>query len=308
MEPQMLGESAAIITSLMWTTCSLLFAYAGKRIGALSVNAIRIVIAVGMLGGAHILLLGTIIPEANNSQWFYMGLSGIIGLALGDFGYFGTLVIMGPRRGTLLMSLAAVFALLSGYVILNEVLSFWSIAGIALTLSGVTWVILEREEITNELPLTKKEKILGVLLGLGGAAGQGIGLVISKYGMTEAADDISSPLNPLSATLIRMIAGAIFVWLAIIILKKFSMVISSFKDKKAMYATTGGAFFGPFIGVWLSMIAVTYAIAGVAQTLMSLMPIMVIPVVWLIYKQKTTWRGFIGAIIAISGVGILFLL
>lgn len=308
MESQLVGESAAIITSLMWTTCSLLFAYAGKRIGALSVNAIRIIIAVGMLGSVHILFFGTLIPEANSSQWFYMSLSGVIGLALGDFGYFGALVIMGPRRGTLLMSLAAVFASISGYLILTEVLNYWNIFGITITLLGVTWVILERDEESMELPLSKNQKTLGILLGLCGAAGQGIGLVISKYGMIIAADDQSMPLNPLSATLIRMIAGSLFIWVAIIIFGKYSDVIKSFKDKKAIQATAGGAFFGPFIGVWLSMIAVTYAITGVAQTLMSLMPVMIIPVIWLLYKQKTTWRGIIGAVVAILGVAILFLI
>jgi len=307
MEQQLIGESAAILTSVMWTTCSILFAYAGKKIGALSVNAIRIIIAIGFLGAAHILLIGSIIPLANSSQWFYMGLSGIIGLALGDFGYFGTLVILGPRRGTLLMSLAAVFALISGFFILDEVIDQWTFVGIIITLSGVTWVILEREGSANEEPITDKMKLYGVLLGLGGAAGQGIGLVVSKYGMTVVADNPAEPLNPLSATLIRMIAAAIFVWVSLILLGKFRSVIDSTKNRSATAATFGGAFFGPFIGVWLSMVAVTYAIAGVAQTLMSLMPVMVIPIVWFLYRQKTTWRGFIGAIFAIVGVAILFI-
>jgi drug/metabolite transporter (DMT)-like permease len=307
MELSLLGETAAIVTSVMWTTCSILFAYAGRRIGALSVNAIRIVMALGLLGAVHILVFGTLLPAANDSQWFYMSLSGIIGLALGDFGYFGTLVILGPRRGTLLMSLAAVFASLSGFIILGEVLSTWTIIGIAVTLSGVTWVILEREEQANEHPLSKKEKYLGVLLGLGGAAGQGIGLVVSKYGMVVAATDENMPLDPLSATLIRMLSAAIFVWISVIVIGKLPKVLNSFKDRRAIASTFGGAFFGPFIGVWLSMVAITYALAGVSQTLMSLMPVMVIPVVWVLYKQKTTWRGIIGAVIAIAGVGILFL-
>jgi drug/metabolite transporter (DMT)-like permease len=149
---------------------------------------------------------------------------------------------------------------------------------------------------------------LGVLLGLGGAAGQGIGMVISKYGIVVAADDPEVPLNPLSATLIRMLAAAIFIWICIIIVGKLPKVVGSIKDTKGMKATFGGAIFGPFLGVWLSMVAVTYALAGVAQTLMSLMPVMVILYVWVLYKQKSSARGIIGAIIAIIGVAILFVL
>lgn len=308
MVQELLGESAALITAVMWTTCSILFAYAGKRIGALSVNAIRIIMAVGFLGAAHIIVLGTIIPVANNAQYFYMSLSGIIGLALGDFGYFGTLVILGPRRGTLLMALSPIFAVIGGYFFLDEILDLWTFVGIALTLAGVTWVILEREEASDEQPLEKKEKLLGVLLGVGGSVGQGIGLIISKYGMIDAADNPDVPLDPLSATFIRMIAAAIFIWVLIILIGKLPKIIDAFRDKKAMQATLGGAFSGPFLGVWLSMVAVTYALAGVAATLMSIMPVMVIPVVWFLYKQRTTWRGILGAVVAIVGVAILFLM
>jgi drug/metabolite transporter (DMT)-like permease len=308
METQLIGESAALITSVMWTLCSILFAYAGRRIGALSVNSIRIVMAIGLLGSTHIILLGTIIPQANSDQWFYMGLSGIIGLALGDFGYFGTLVILGPRRGTLLMSLAAVFAVIGGYLFLGEGVGLISFFGILITLSGVTWVILESEETANEKPLKKREKFLGVIFGVSGAAGQGIGLVISKFGITVVADDPSIPLHPISATLIRMITAGIFIWLVIIIMGKFGVVKKSFSDRSALTATFGGAVFGPFLGVTLSMIAITYAIVGVAQTLMSLMPVMIIPVVWILYRQKTTIRGYLGATLAICGVAILFIL
>jgi drug/metabolite transporter (DMT)-like permease len=56
------------------------------------------------------------------------------------------------------------------------------------------------------------------------------------------------------------------------------------------------------------MVAVTHAVAGVAATLMSLMPVMVIPVLWVIYRQRTSKRGIIGAAVAVAGVAILFLI
>jgi drug/metabolite transporter (DMT)-like permease len=308
MATELIGETSAIVVSFLWTTCSILFAYAGKRIGALSVNAIRIIMALGMLGAAHILIFGTIIPDANRSQWIYMSLSGVVGLAIGDFGYFGTLVILGPRRGTLIMSLNPIFSVIAGYYVLTEMLDIWTFVGIAITLAGVTWVILERENKSSEDPITKKEKLLGVTFGMIGAIGQGVGLVIAKYGMIDVANNPDVPLNPLSSTLIRMIAGTIVVWLFIIVIGKFPKLINDFKDTKAVKATFGGAFFGPFLGVWLSMVAVMYAFAGVAATLMSLMPVIVIPVIWVLYKQKTSWRGFIGAVVAIAGVAMLFLL
>jgi len=109
-------------------------------------------------------------------------------------------------------------------------------------------------------------------------------------------------------TLIRMITATIFIWIFILSIGRLSKVLKSFGDKKAAARTIGGAVTGPFLGVWLSMVAVTYTVAGVAATLMSLMPVMIIPVVWILYKQKTSWRGILGAGIAVTGVAILFLM
>jgi drug/metabolite transporter (DMT)-like permease len=306
METHFIGEAAGLATAALWTSCSILFASAGRRIGPLSVNAYRIVMAAVLLGLAHLVLFGTILPPADRAQWFYMGLSGVAGLALGDFGYFGALVFLGPRRGVLLMSMAPIFSVISGYFILGEILSFWNLIGIMVTLSGVTWVILEKEIHTREAPVPARQKTYGILAGLGGAVGQGLGLVVSKYGMLRAGGENAGPLNPLSATLIRMVVAVAVVWLLVAASGRFPRVFGARHDGPAMKRTFAGAVTGPFIGVWLSMIAVTYAMAGVAATLMSLIPVMVIPVLWLLYRQKTSLRGIAGAAVAVVGVAILF--
>jgi drug/metabolite transporter (DMT)-like permease len=307
MESHLIGETAALVTAALWTTCSILFAAAGRRIGALSVNAYRIAMAVALLGLAHLVVFRTIVPPADSPQWLYMGLSGIAGLALGDFGYFGALVFIGPRRGVLLMSMAPIFAAVSGYYVLGEVLTAWNIVGIAVTLGGVAWVILEKEAHTHEPAIPGRQKLYGILCGLGGALGQGIGLVVSKYGMLVAGGPGSARLNPLSATLVRMIVAAVVVWVFVIAVGRLPKVLEAAKDTYAIRRTFAGAVSGPFVGVWLSMVAVTHAVAGVAATLMAIMPVMVIPVLWVLYRQRTSGRGMTGAAIAVVGVAILFL-
>jgi len=302
-----IGEIAAVVVSVLWTTCSILFAAAGRRIGALSVNAYRIAMAVGLLGGVHLLWFGTLVPAASDAQWFYLGLSGIIGLALGDFGYFGALVLIGPRRGVLLMALAPIWSAIAAYFMLGEVLGTWTILGIAVTLIGVTMVVLEREDEGDENSIPRKQKIYGVLSGLGGSLGQGLGLVISKYGMMVAGGAGVGPLNPLSATLVRMVVAAAFVWAIVVLSGKLPLVLRMRRDGGAIVRTFAGAVSGPFAGVWLSMVAITYAQAGVVATLMALMPVMVIPVVRIIYGEKTSTRGVVGACTAVAGVAILFL-
>jgi drug/metabolite transporter (DMT)-like permease len=303
----LLGEGAAVMTSVLWTICSILFASAGKRIGVFSVNAYRIVMAAGLLSAAHLLVMGSIIPEANKEQWFYLIISGIIGLALGDFAYFSALVYLGPRKGVLMMATAPIFSVVSAVFILDEIPGIWSMLGISVTLTGVMIVIYEKEGHSFEPPLSKRTKITGVVMGFGGALGQGLGLVISKYGMDNAASPGADTMDPLSASLIRMVAAGIFIWIVVVLSGRTREIIFSARDRKGMEHTAGGAFFGPFLGVWMSMVAIAHALAGVAATLMSLAPVMIIPVLWLLYKQKTNWRGIFGAVIAVIGVSILFL-
>src|SRR4030067_2476714 len=101
MDGTLLGETAALGASIFWTFTSLAFTVASRKIGPLSVNFWRMLFAVCLLAISHVLLLGTILPNANQAQWTYLGISGIVGLAIGDLGYFGALMIIGPRRGTL---------------------------------------------------------------------------------------------------------------------------------------------------------------------------------------------------------------
>jgi len=260
--------------------------------------------AVVLLVIAHAILLGTILPVATSGQWFWMGLSGVVGLGIGDFGYFAALVAIGPRRSVLVMALSPIFASIGAYLMLGETIPTFAALGIAITLAGVIVVILEAEELSGEQPVTKKLRSYGIFFALTGAIGQGVGLVLSKKGIYL---DPGVMLNPLSATLIRMILGASFVWTVAVVVGKLPELRRAMRSKEGMSNTAAGAFIGPFMGVTLSMVAVTYASAGVAQTLMSLMPVLIIPIVWILYKQRTSLRGILGAVIAVIGVAILFL-
>ena len=305
MDFYLIGQLAAILTSSLWTMNSILFASAGRKIGAISVNAYRIVFAVLFLSLTHLILFGSLFPNASNQHWLWLGLSGIIGLGIGDFGLFAAFVIIGPRRSVLIMALSPVFAALMAFIILNETLSNFAILGMIVTLVGIIIVIFEREDKSDEEVISKKLKIWGVFLAFIGAIGQGTGAVFAKKGIYLEASNV---INPLSATLIRMIIAALFIWICVIIAKKLPDLVNARKNNKGMISTVAGAFLGPFLGVTFSMVAVTYTKIGIAQTLMSLMPVMIIPILWVLYRQKTSLRGICGAFIAIIGVAILFLI
>jgi drug/metabolite transporter (DMT)-like permease len=307
MDTPLIGETAAVFAAVLWTANAILFSAAGKRIGSVGVNAFRILVAVIFLAVTHIIIIGSLIPAANSAQWFWLGVSGVVGLGIGDFALFAAYVIIGPKRSLLLMALAPVTSVLAGYLILDETLGPLALLGIAITLIGITIVIMEKKEGENDFKIQEGKKTYGFILGVIAAVGQGVGLVISKYGMVTVANDPNVPLDSLSATLIRMIIGAMFIWICIMVVGRLPRTINSLKDKQALKLTSAGAFVGPFLGVWLSMVAITFTQAGIAMTLMSLMPVVVIPAVWLTHKEKTSIPSIVGAMITVVGVAIIFL-
>ena len=299
-----MGEWAAVLTSCLWTGSSILFTSAGKKIGFFSVNAYRSAMAVGLLVCAHAILLGSMLPVASNGQLFWMGLSGVVGLGVGDFGLFAAYVLIGPRRSVLVMASSPIFASVGAYLLLDEGFSPLSILGVAVTLTGIFVVLLEREEKSEEKIDSGRRKTWGAFSALIAAMGQGFGVVLSKKGMYLG---VSVPMNSLSAALIRMTVATVFVWTCALVWGKLPELRKAVKDREGMKFTAGGALIGPFLGMTLSMVAVAYAQAGIAQTLMSLAPIIIIPVVWVIYRERTNWRGIFGALIAVIGVAVLFL-
>jgi drug/metabolite transporter (DMT)-like permease len=303
MDSGVVGESAALFTSFLWTMSSIFFTSASKRIGWLGVNAYRILIAIALLTITHLILLGTLVPLASTGQWFWMGLSGIVGLGIGDSGLFAAYVTIGPRRSLLLMALAPIFAAISAYMLLGETIGELADFGIVITLIGVVIVIMEAEERSGEARLSRWQRTMGVVFGVVAAFGQGVGLALSKKGIDLNPAFV---LNPVSATLMRLLLGALFVWALALVSGRLPRVLAAVSDDKAMKNTTVASLLGPYLGITFSMVAVTFTEAGVAQTLLSLMPVMIIPVVWILYRQRTSWRGILGAIVAVVGVAIIF--
>jgi drug/metabolite transporter (DMT)-like permease len=151
----------------------------------------------------------------------------------------------------------------------------------------------------------------GLLLGIGGALGQGLGIVLSKQGMnyysiSAGGSDVADYI-PFAATQIRIITGVIGFALIILFGRRVKNFTEGLKNKKAMGATFAGAIFGPFIGVSLSLMAVQYTNTAVASTIMATTPIIILIPYILIYKKKITPIEILGAVLSVVGVSLFFL-
>ena len=299
-----MGSIAALLTSLCWSWTSVFFSTAGKIIGSKVVNRTRLIFAVVFLGITHAVVFKTPIPlNAEGYRWFWLGLSGLVGLVLGDAMLFQAFVLVGPRIAMLVMSIVPAISALLAWIFLREILGVVQIAGMSITILGIMLVVLDRKngKASAQSDNEKHNHILGLLLSFGGALGQAGGLILAKKGLDG---DFSS----LSGVLMRMIVAMVSIWILAFLSGEVKKSVHQLKTfPQSIKYIFLGAFSGPFIGVWLSLYAVQTTKVGIASTLMALTPIFHLPIARYYLHEEINLRAIIGTILAIAGVATIFL-
>jgi len=295
----LIGEIAALTTSFFFALTSIIFTSTGRSVGSQVTNRIRLLFALVYLVILNAILFREPLPfSAESSRWIWLSLSGVIGLSLGDTFFFQSLVSVGPRLGSLLLSLAPIFGSVIAWVFFGETLTPLQITGIVLALAGIGWVVMSHEE-PPDTPHghTKRGVFFGVLAGLG----QAVGLVLSKQGMF-------GEFSPFQANAIRMVAAVLFTWIWTFGEGKAGATIIALREKPRVIGLIAlGALVGPLLGVSASLLAVQHAEIGVASTLMALPPVIVLPISYFVFKEKIGWQAIAGTVLAIAGVAVLFL-
>ena len=293
-----IGEFAALFTAFCWTATALAFESASLKVGSIAVNLIRLILAIIYLSIFSYLTRGIWLPvDASGKAWLWLSISGFIGFVLGDLFLFESYTIIGSRIAMLIMTLVPPMTAFISWLMLGETLTPFNLLGMGLTLCGIALVVLTRG--SGQKLFSISHPIKGLVFAFLGAIGQAVGLVFSKVGM--------GTYNAFAATQIRIITGIIGFALVITLWKKWSNVGAAFKNTKAMKRIGIGSVFGPFLGVSFSLYAVQHANAGIASTIMSIVPILIIPPAIIIMKQKVSTREIIGAIISVVGVALFFI-
>lgn len=292
-----LGEIAALGSALGMVVCSISFEAAGKKVGSLTVNITRLIIGMAFLALTAYCTRGIALPvDATMKSYTYLGISGFIGMFLGDLFMFESFVLLGARITTLIMTLVPVVTAMSAWIILGERLNFLEIVAILLTVGGILLVMLYKGRggaIKKEFP------VKGILCAMGGVMGQALGMVFSKIGV-EGYD-------PIASTQIRLLVAIVAFIVLITIKGRWNEVRSGIGDLKAMKWIGVGSFFGPFIGVTAMLVALKHANAGIVSTLSSTSPVLVIPFSVVIFRERICMMEVVGAIISVVGVSLFFI-
>ena len=293
----LLGEFAALLTAFLWSGTSIVFTEATIRVGSIMVNITRMIIALFLLLLSIILMqldISMSVSQILNLSW-----SGILGLVLGDTFLFRAFKDIGARISMLLMALVPAITAVLAWVVLDEQLAVLGISGMLITMLGIAIVILERKakgSMRASIPFK------GVMWGVLGAIGQAAGLILAKFAFNEA------PIHGMVATTVR-VAAAIIVFLPVaLFLNWYRNPVSVFlRERKAFVFTSIGAVIGPYLGITFSLVAIAHTEVAIATTIMALPPIIMLPMLKLIYKEELSARSYVGAFLAVGGVALLFL-
>ncbi len=302
------GELAALATAFCWTVTALSFENAGRRIGSLPLNLIRLVLAQLLFVGLQLFRGEPAIPiGAGARTWGYLMASGMIGFVLGDLFLFEAFVRIGARVSMLVFTLVPPMTAILGLFLLGERLDLLTIIGIGITLGGIVIVVLRRKDsVPTAGPppvhgLTPaRQRASGIAFAVLGAFGQALGLVLSRIGA-------GTDFDPFSASQIRGLTGIVgFIVVLAFFRGGFSKVATGLRDRRALPLMGIGAIFGPFLGVSLGLRATQLTSAAVASTIMGLVPILIIAPAAIINRERLAARDLIGAVVAVAGTAVLF--
>lgn len=292
------GELAGLATAVCWTATAMSFQVASRRIGSVSVNLIRLVLAFLFYVAYTKIFMNQWLPfDAPLKAWIYLSISGVIGFVLGDFFLFKSYEFISSKISMLIMTMAPPIAALLGWFMMGEGFSWLNSLGMTLVILGVSIVILKKD-VENGIK-KRRYPIKGILFAFVGAVGQGVGAVFSKIGMGD--------YDPFAASQIRVITGIAGFAIMITLMKRWKMVSAGIRNKQASKALLIGSFFGPFLGVSLGMLAFQHTSVGIASTLMATVPVFILLPSHLILKEKLTLNEAIGALLAVAGIAVFFL-
>ena len=296
-----IGELAALGTAIMWGIASHINSAVARETGATTLAMLRLPYMI-LLCGLFCVIFGAgtaISPQAV----LLLGLSGFLGMAMGDITLYRAVLIIGPTMAILVLSLSSSLTAVMGWLLLHETLPARAILGIAVTLSGVMLAVLSHSDsilMPGQSVPRGKTLIIGVLWATVASFGVAIGYVAQRMAMQTGVD-------PLWGGFVRAAGGGAALWAMGAMCGWCGPAVRCFiaqprPRRLLLLGAVGGAG-----GVWAASYALAHAPAGVAATIIGLQPVIVALVGAAWYRRRPSFRVLAGVALAFTGTALVCL-
>lgn len=289
-------ELLALLASLCWAFSSLFSAGPAQRLGAFAFSRWRMLFAAALLwllaswsGGAATL---------QGSAWLLLAISGVIGISLGDTALFACMNRLGPRRSGILFATHALMSAVLAWAWLDERLSAWGVVGAALLVSGVMLAVAfgKRADEGHGWEKTQGSLRWGVALGLLAALCQAVATLMLKPLMSTGVDAVAASAMRMSAAL-----GA---HLLLVALWQGARAKAPIR-RSDLFHTGMSALLAMVVGMTLILQALKHGQANLVALLSSVTPVMILPLLWVVYRKPPAWGGWAGAAGVVAGTSLL---
>ncbi len=290
-------EYLALLAAACWAFGSLLSAQAATHLGAFAFTRYRMLIAMSLLW--LLSLLSGSWQTLASAQVLLLILSGAIGIFIGDTALFAAMNRLGPRRAGVLFATHALFSVLLAYFFLGETLWGLTLVGGSLLVGGVMIAIAfgKRKEEQHQWESSQQGLKIGIALALLSALCQAVSTLMLKPLMVQGLDAIAG-------SAVRMSTGFalhLLVWLL------------GWRIAKSYLPLTPKIFGYVFINASLSMVlgmtlilqALKSGDAGMVALFSSVSPVLILPMLWLVYRRRPAWGAWAGAVLTVAGIALL---
>ena len=293
------GELAALGAAFSFSLTSILFTLAGRRLNAVITMATSLPISWLVVVLLHQVTLGEPFPfSASWDRWLPLTASGILTFVLSGYFLLNAYQYIGTRLTMLIASFAPVLGAILAFILLGQALPVHATLGIALVIIGIVWVVAERGQSGDGIKRVDLKR--GVIYAVLGTLAQGSAFVFSSQGVADG-------FSPFSATLLRFSAAIVALWLFIAWRGNVRGALAPLRtDRWTLMQIFGAAILGPFVAGSLLLLAFQHIPVGVATTLSHTTAIMLIPIGYVVFKERITLRAVAGTCLAVAGIAVLF--
>lgn len=284
---------AAVAAAVTWAAASLIAHGAAKQLGA--VEFTRVQLTTSSLVLAAMVAAGHGWDAIPNGHMPALVVSSIVGVLLTNLAMSECLRRAGPRRTQLLLTMRTPITGLLAFIYLGEVLTPALVLGTGLMLGGILLAIIFGRGNLADHPLEAVDGSLAtvVLLGLMAATCQAIGFVAIKPAMLEG-------MQPLAASALRTMGSAwALTTMTLIPTQRFAPPVAPTK-KNVLWAIVPGLL-GYVVASTLLLYAIRNGSAGVAAEIASTVPVLSLPMIWLVTKKRPSPAAWLGAALVVGG-------
>jgi DME family drug/metabolite transporter len=296
----MMGELAALGAALSWTVSAMLYGKALSETKPLSANVVRLTCtsAVLVVFLAVIGKLG-VLTSLSADVAVLAGISGVIGLGVGDTLYMMSLKSIGVARAVPITCTYPLFSLIWAARFKGELVTLPVGLGAITIVLGI-W-LLSQENKTNNAGIQKKDLYRGVAFALATAIAWSISITMINMAVKETADlDHALAINAIRITII-----------AIVFFASSPLISKGLGFGKISRKAVATLLVGGIVALGLGWFFLTYSFIETLESravpISSTTPLFSTLAGMAFLREKVTMRNFLGSVVIVAGIFLIFL-